>query len=517
MEESNLAPDDLGHLGEVTFGWLTGKPPFVVNKVQRDRTGWDFLVEINPPEREGVALDARHGLAAILVQVKATYRGPKASVRLSLSAADRLAKRPGPSFIVAIAFDRLDDQVFEVFVIEMIGERLAAVLKALRGRQRDGNFQINHASISFPLRPAERLSEASGAALHDRLSQTLTDGEDAYIDAKRDQRKSLGYGPDRLVAKLTMHDVSTADVADILIGKREFRATISDVEERRFGIALPSDILVPGEGIMRLNPLPKGPCRVRVRSKALKRPILFAGEYFEAKIPGATRFIERARYECGLFEADRADTTITLRAHCGPNDEQEFPISHWVDFHRVWSALAEVPVTVEIIGQPGSWEFNGSGQRDEDMRARLHLFETAKPISGSAIYAQQKAIFAAAGMWFKDAPNIRIGFEATRDSEDDFPLRRLVASAFDLGGCRIAYAGDVTLKQFGAAKGDLTWYTTTNAGVGLEIIDRTPVAFRNFIDEARDRSGITPVLFDRMSGGLDVGFLEEALGEMSEF
>jgi len=89
-----LTADELGEAGELQFADLAARARLFANKSQRDRTGWDYVVEFPMPEAgPGISLDARRPTLC-KIQVKATT--DREPVRLRLSSAERLAKQEAP-------------------------------------------------------------------------------------------------------------------------------------------------------------------------------------------------------------------------------------------------------------------------------------------------------------------------------------------------------------------------------------------------------------------------------------
>ena len=141
-----LTADELGEAGELQFADLAARAKLFANKSQRDRTGWDYVVEFPMPEAgPDISLDARRPTLC-MIQVKATTgREP---VRLRLSSAERLAKQEAPSFIVVMRLAR-DGSPLHGYLIHLIGSNPAKVLRRLRLAHANDALDINHVKISF--------------------------------------------------------------------------------------------------------------------------------------------------------------------------------------------------------------------------------------------------------------------------------------------------------------------------------------------------------------------------------
>lgn len=102
-----LTSDELGVAGEKLFAHLCGRAQLICNQSERDRTGWDFVVEFPMPGADGTLTLDRRAPTACSVQLKSTTTSGPVSLRLS--SAERLAKHLGPSFVVVF---RLAEAVY---------------------------------------------------------------------------------------------------------------------------------------------------------------------------------------------------------------------------------------------------------------------------------------------------------------------------------------------------------------------------------------------------------------------
>lgn len=139
-----LSSDALGEKGEAKFADLCTDVDLTVNRVGRDRSGWDFVVQQDAVAAAHIPLDARPALWTSFVQVKAVWRDHgRARIRLTLSAAERIAKQSNPAYIAAFRFNRNDLNDYDLYLIELADDQLAAILKALRKAQANGACAIN--------------------------------------------------------------------------------------------------------------------------------------------------------------------------------------------------------------------------------------------------------------------------------------------------------------------------------------------------------------------------------------
>ena len=126
----------LAKKGESHFKVICADAQLICNKSDRDRAGWDFIVDFPFDNQEARSLDKRSAPASCHVQVKTVYAGTT-NVRLKLNMAERLVKGLGPSFVLVI---KVDDNlsVTDAYLIHLMGDRLGHVLKRLRKEQANG-------------------------------------------------------------------------------------------------------------------------------------------------------------------------------------------------------------------------------------------------------------------------------------------------------------------------------------------------------------------------------------------
>jgi hypothetical protein len=158
MAKSALNPDDIGEKGQSHFQMICADARLVCNKAIRDRTGWDFIVEFPFSDIQGPhSLDSRDAPLSSHVQVKTllaqNVRLQNVRFKMRLSSAERLAKDIKPAFVYVAKVDW--PNVIEPFLIHLIDDPLAAILKRLREENAVGNaLVINKKFIYFSARPA---------------------------------------------------------------------------------------------------------------------------------------------------------------------------------------------------------------------------------------------------------------------------------------------------------------------------------------------------------------------------
>lgn len=189
--------DELGRVGELFFDSMCTKASLTCNASNRDRVGWDFVVDF-PHEESDKTFDHRLGPLSCVVQVKSVNKGAR-RVKVRLDMAERLAKEIKPSFVVCPVFE--GDTASQVHVIHIRGKVLELILKRLRQAQVAKPPQkLSKKFVSFPLVASERLGSLAPSVLRDEFVRACPDGMDVYAVDKANERRSLGYEEDAMKA-----------------------------------------------------------------------------------------------------------------------------------------------------------------------------------------------------------------------------------------------------------------------------------------------------------------------------
>jgi hypothetical protein len=116
-------------------------------------------------------LDERPTSAA-RVQLKSTLGRGGNRIRLSLSAIDRLAKDPRPALIVVFRL-RPDGELQSAYLVHLIGNELARVLRRLRLSEARKAYDNNHEDISYDYEKVGMRFEPTPTGLLATLSVAL--------------------------------------------------------------------------------------------------------------------------------------------------------------------------------------------------------------------------------------------------------------------------------------------------------------------------------------------------------
>lgn len=525
-----LSSDALGEKGEAKFADLCTDANLIVNRVGRDRSGWDFVVQQDAVAAPHIPLDARPALWTYFVQVKAVWRDQgRARIRLTLAAAERIAKQSDPAYIAAFRFNRNDLADYDLYLIELADEQLATILKALRQAQADGARAVNARTIHIPLLKKDRVVPASGAQIRQVLARAHQGAAEPYSSRKTHQLQTLGYGPDRLKAQITLHDVDLPKVLDLLLGQTSCVATLSNVTETRFGISLPVDEGDTAMGEVRATSTTERPCSLVVEGGALSSRLRFDGAFKHASLPAAKGLITRQRFDFGGFTIVSTHEPPSLTTTMTSDEHRPAPLKTWLDFHRVYLALAMDPPCFTLRSphrkKPSEWRFpRTQGANLPDIRARLSLFEALELISkvtdadfkemtADDVFSRQKEILTARYVGLPGDQNVRITLPSVHRPEPEAPSRTtLFINFLDIAGRRIVYAG---LAVFVPQEGDddTAWRTEQLNPIDIRRIDDSEDEFRDFVTACKAKTGLDEVLMP----DADHGFVARALGEFEEF
>lgn len=273
-----LPPDELGAVGENIFRTLCGQARLACNKSDRDVTGWDFIVEFPMATPDaGIPLDQR-ATNACHVQLKSTAGESGSRVSAKLSAVERLAKDPRPALIVAFRL-RPDGQPLVGYVIHLIGDELARVLRRLRAAEADRAFDINRTTISFDYLKVGTRFELSPDGVNGALRAAVGDDPAGYIQEKQRQLGELGYEDGGIEGEALIWIDGPEHFNDIMLGLSPIQPKRLKLFDRRFGIRIPyQGAILDSIEEFRVELPHIGNCNVVVRGDAFTPAVVFDAE-----------------------------------------------------------------------------------------------------------------------------------------------------------------------------------------------------------------------------------------------
>lgn len=277
MPDIKLDADQLGHVAEAQFVALCAQAGWVANKSDRDRTGWDFIVEAPMSLADSrIPLDQRQPTSCH-VQLK-SVAGAGGRVKLRLSSADRLAKDPRPAILIVLRLDARGE-LQAGFLIHLIGAPLAKVLRRLREAEAAGRRDTNRMTISFDVEKTGRRFAPTPEGLRAALLAACGDAPAAYVAEKQRQLAELGYEGGRFEIDAIFAETQPGELVDILLGLRPGKPLQLRAYDARFGIRLPVESLGPADCVeINFEPQVVASCAIQIRGPGLGPPAVFPAD-----------------------------------------------------------------------------------------------------------------------------------------------------------------------------------------------------------------------------------------------
>ncbi len=329
--------DELGAKGEQRFPELCGDDGLVCNKVGRDRTGWDFIVEF--PFSSPMApnfLDRRTQPPECRAQVKTVW-SRSGNVKLRLSSAERLAKHPQLAciFVMVVCEDNLEYEC--IYCIQVIDDVLSHILKSLRQCQAKDTTKVNKTTISFSYRALGKRIPASGEAIKEFIESAWGKNGNVYSQKKVDQISNLGFTGHRYSGRFTLIAENEREVADVMLGLKKGKAKEFEVSETRWGITLPH--LNNTEAEVLITPHPQ-PAQIILRSASL-------GETVNLKVnvvvPAAPPVTDKSYVKSRMFNDFLEFTIERDESGCSFNMERKehsiLPLSQHISLNKTMRIL----------------------------------------------------------------------------------------------------------------------------------------------------------------------------------
>lgn len=260
---SALMPDnqkieDLGDWAEDRFALYCSQAGVIANKSNKDRTGWDYLLEFPQPNSGSVPPDLHKTEATARAQVKSNEKG-KPKTRLKLSNAHRFAASPDPCFLILAAPTNGGEPV-RFYAKHFWKPEIERTLKRLRESEKKGK-PPNQQWLNITL------SEADDHT-HDLIewmrSIVLSQSRATYSNEKHRLNMTLGYEDGQYVGTVTFAQNKLETFVDHSIGLTDHM----DVEhmkmvEKRFGIEGANPLFEGRPHLASIQSLPS-PCKIEV-------------------------------------------------------------------------------------------------------------------------------------------------------------------------------------------------------------------------------------------------------------
>jgi len=346
--KSEIDSDRIGRIGERQFEVLCERAGLYCNKSSVDVMGWDFIVEF-PMATAGQALplDQRPTNAA-RVQLKSTLGRAGNRIRLSLSAIDRLAKDPRPALIVVFRL-RADGELQSAYLVHLIGNELARVLRRLRLAEARKAHDINHTDISYDYEKVGVRFEPIPTGLLAALTAACGQNPGAYTIEKQRQLAELGYENGQFEGEALIQIEGPEHFSNLLLGLAPLKPHRLRVFDSRFGIRLPyQGTLFDDLEELRLTPPTLGSCEISIRGPGFGQAARFEGEMFVgppmAEPHGAELLIRTSDFIIRLTPPALKFESV------GSIDDMEHSLEEWAELLRALTLMATGRATLTIAG-----------------------------------------------------------------------------------------------------------------------------------------------------------------------
>lgn len=458
-----LTADELGEAGESNLKLLCDKAGLVCNKSTRDVTGWDFIVEFPMPEcGSDVALD-RRSTTECRIQLKSTLGGGDSRISLRLSSVEFLAKNVGPALIVAFLLHSNGDGIAG-YIIHVIGENLARVLKRLRSAQASDTLAINRAKITFDYRKMGTLFEFTPEGLRDALASACGNDPARYANEKQRQLTELGYENGRFQANALIWVDGPEHLKNILLGLTPIKPKQLQVFDCRFGIQIPyRGTSFEGVEELTLNPPHLGPCQVSIRGPVLAPSTIFAADAFIgppiSEIGGPPLLIRNSDFAITLQPPRVEFSTL------GDFNTATRPLQRWIDLLRalVYLGSGQACITISAfdrfsaislpVDQPIDGPYRDQlPQLQQFLEGWQQFINRAGVVSRAEfsieeIWASSSAQLAVAA-WLNSASTTYLEFQNLADyGLNDDTVHALYFNSAEMGDAAVTYSAKVTIQR----------------------------------------------------------------------
>ena len=365
-----INPDALGEKGERRFQELCADAQLFCNKVGRDRTGWDFIVEFPFSAESGeFPLDRRPQPLECRTQVKTVWTDT-GRIKIRLSAAERLAKLLWPTFIFVLTVDNALN--FEgMYCIHVMDDVLSQILMAIRKCEKNHNTRINKKFLSIDyLRMGKRIDINGGYVK--RIVESSSGGDiKQYITRKNDQIANLGVIGTRYSGNFVLRANSERELVDVLLGVSKGKLDRFTLIETRFGIELPQYHSSVGGEIL-VTPTPRTG-KLALRDKNSGEILKLEVEIIIPALPSNTLFNYRKVIIRNNFIEFTVESENCQLSFCSNVIIEDKPsLTDRISMNKVQRIMSSEASTFELRDRSGrSGKFNLIHKVSEDLRRSL--------------------------------------------------------------------------------------------------------------------------------------------------
>ena len=270
MLKSYRDKDTIGDVAANGFRKLAGGVGLTVNESQKDRAGWDFILDANAAAvDEEPSVTFGHFDAVPItarVQVKGTDTR-KGAVDIPLSNWVQLVEHQGPAFFFVTELEG-EGAIQKAWLIHVDREMWEEVERRKweneTNRGKKANRPLHKLSMRLRYDDRDPLPELTGRALLDALGEAVGPSMTAYTKAKAESRERVGFEKGNAAVTVTFPGGAAPDVilSDVQLGLRD------PIPLREF-IAMPTRFGLPDER----RAMALGPAEIHVPYAGPRLPV----------------------------------------------------------------------------------------------------------------------------------------------------------------------------------------------------------------------------------------------------
>lgn len=459
-EPDALSPEALGEVGETLFQNLCALARLSCNKSDRDRSGWDFIVDF--PLSDATApetLDQRQKTTCH-VQLKTTAVIGNGTVSLKLSAADLLAKDAHPALIVIFRLGK-HGKPLKGYLVHLLNEPLHKLLRRLRHAEAQGRRDTHNLKISFDYRRYGKSFELAPASLKAALAEACGPNPAVYSMEKVRQLNELGYEEGQFAAKAIFQVNDERHLSRLLLGMEPIKPIELRAFDVRFGIAVPYE----GPVFNAMEEIFLSPPSVRECFASISGPPLTPAASFDAQmvlaapIDGKLRMLIKSAYFQFVFQEtkDQIEVACTF-------ETVKSPLSDLADMLRALNYLSSREGSISVSSKDGGWGplqiplRDGTGLEGPSLDAlpRLASFIADWKMLLDIAGVPSSALISWDDLWndgahlatdlmLSDTPIARFKFDIEELPANGESIKAIYLNAASVAGESILYAVEITL------------------------------------------------------------------------
>lgn len=262
---------NIGDLAESTFAKWCSENNILAQKAERDRLGWDFLIEFTPTTDYRDAEFPR-SLQKAFVQIKGSSNGQ--SSRPKLSALLNLIYCDLPAFYVEINVTTQSGQFFHVWE-----DTIDLVL-----RKRFETFEKHPSAVRLSLPRNKGVPFLSGGDLLVKMSELIRTQGQEYSARKNYFRSSCGFDSESFTSTFTLDEEKQEQLMDSMLGYNQ-AVVVSDIKMQvtRYNHELKSLSFVMENAILKCGSEPR---KGQIVFQNHRSRISISADIFDAVLPG---------------------------------------------------------------------------------------------------------------------------------------------------------------------------------------------------------------------------------------